>query len=177
VIKLHILLDLRGSIPVLARVSDGLVHDINILDEVIPKSGSIYIPGSRVPRLHAPLSPASMPNDFRDPGQVQHPASQDLLQLGGQVHRVGLSPDHPIHGLLCFPRLSRLWVPGAREISPGVAPTSSPSIQILAPFGRVVTDNRAASGVIWIAMVPLEFGKASIIWITVLYPVRSSLTS
>jgi hypothetical protein len=43
VIKLHILLDLRGSIPVLARVSDGLVHDINILDEVIPKSGSIYL--------------------------------------------------------------------------------------------------------------------------------------
>jgi hypothetical protein len=42
-IKLHTLLDLRGSIPVLVRVSDGLVHDINILDELIPEPGSIYI--------------------------------------------------------------------------------------------------------------------------------------
>jgi len=42
-IKLHTLLDLRGSIPVFIRVSDGKVHDVNILDELIPEPGSIYI--------------------------------------------------------------------------------------------------------------------------------------
>jgi len=42
-IKMHTLLDLRGNIPVFIRVSDGLVHDVNILDELIPEPGSIYI--------------------------------------------------------------------------------------------------------------------------------------
>lgn len=42
-IKLHTLLDLRGNIPVFIRVSDGLWHDVNILDELIPEPGSIYI--------------------------------------------------------------------------------------------------------------------------------------
>jgi len=42
-VKLHTLLDLRGNIPVLIRVSDGLWHDVNILDELIPEPGSIYI--------------------------------------------------------------------------------------------------------------------------------------
>jgi hypothetical protein len=42
-IKLHTLLDLRGSIPVYIRVSNGLLHDVNILDELIPEPGSIYI--------------------------------------------------------------------------------------------------------------------------------------
>jgi hypothetical protein len=42
-IKLHTLLDLRGSIPVYIWVSNGLLHDVNILDELIPEPGSIYI--------------------------------------------------------------------------------------------------------------------------------------
>ena len=42
-IKLHTLLDLRGNIPVFIRVSDGKVHDVNVLDELIPEPGAIYI--------------------------------------------------------------------------------------------------------------------------------------
>jgi len=42
-IKMHTLLDLRGNIPVFIRVSDGLMHDVNVLDELIPEPGSIYI--------------------------------------------------------------------------------------------------------------------------------------
>ena len=42
-IKMHTLLDLRGNIPVYIRVSVGLLHDVNILDELIPEPGSIYI--------------------------------------------------------------------------------------------------------------------------------------
>jgi len=42
-IKLHTLLDLRGSIPTFIRVTDGLVHDVNVLDELIPEPGCFYI--------------------------------------------------------------------------------------------------------------------------------------
>jgi transposase len=42
-IKLHTLLDLRGSIPTFIRMTDGKVHDVNILDELIPEPGSIYV--------------------------------------------------------------------------------------------------------------------------------------
>jgi hypothetical protein len=42
-IKLHTLLDLRGSIPSFISITDGKVHDVNVLDELIPEPGSIYI--------------------------------------------------------------------------------------------------------------------------------------
>jgi hypothetical protein len=42
-IKLHTLLDLRGSIPTFIQITDGSVHDLNILDELIPEPGSVYI--------------------------------------------------------------------------------------------------------------------------------------
>jgi len=42
-IKLHTLLDLRGNIPSFIQITDGKVHDVNILDELIPEPGAIYI--------------------------------------------------------------------------------------------------------------------------------------
>ena len=42
-IKLHTLLDLRGNIPVFIRITDGKVHDVNILDDLIIEPGAIYI--------------------------------------------------------------------------------------------------------------------------------------
>ena len=42
-IKLHTLLDLRGNIPFFIKITDGIVHDVNILDELIPEPGSFYI--------------------------------------------------------------------------------------------------------------------------------------
>jgi hypothetical protein len=42
-IKLHTLLDLRGSIPSFVAITHGKVHEVNILDEFIPEAGSIYI--------------------------------------------------------------------------------------------------------------------------------------
>ena len=42
-IKLHTLLDLRGPIPSFIWITDGTVHDVNILDELIPEAGSIYL--------------------------------------------------------------------------------------------------------------------------------------
>ena len=42
-IKLHTLLDLRGNIPTFIHISDGKLHDVNILDELIPEPGSFYV--------------------------------------------------------------------------------------------------------------------------------------
>jgi transposase len=42
-VKMHTLLDLRGSIPTFISISDGLLHDVNILDEIIAEAGSFYI--------------------------------------------------------------------------------------------------------------------------------------
>ena len=42
-IKLHTLLDLRGNLPSYIQITDGKVHDVNILDDLIPEPGSFYI--------------------------------------------------------------------------------------------------------------------------------------
>ena len=42
-IKLHTLLDLRGNIPTFIHISDGKLHDVNVLDILIPEPGSYYI--------------------------------------------------------------------------------------------------------------------------------------
>src|SRR3989338_1344727 len=41
--KLHTLLDLRGSIPSVVEITDVKVHDVRILDLLIPEAGSFYI--------------------------------------------------------------------------------------------------------------------------------------
>ena len=42
-VKLHTLLDLRGSIPTNVYVTGGQVHDVNILDQLLPEAGSFYL--------------------------------------------------------------------------------------------------------------------------------------
>lgn len=42
-VKLHTLLDLRGNIPSFIRITDGKVHDVYILDELIPEAGAFYV--------------------------------------------------------------------------------------------------------------------------------------
>jgi hypothetical protein len=42
-VKLHTLLDLRGSIPALVIITHGKVHDVNILDQLIFEPGAFYI--------------------------------------------------------------------------------------------------------------------------------------
>ena len=42
-IKLHTLLDVKSAIPSFIEITDGKLHDVNILDELIPEPGSFYI--------------------------------------------------------------------------------------------------------------------------------------
>ena len=42
-VKLHTLLDLHGNIPSFIHISDGKLHDVNVLDLLIPEAGAFYI--------------------------------------------------------------------------------------------------------------------------------------
>jgi hypothetical protein len=42
-VKMHTLLDLRGNIPTFIGITDGKVHDVNILDEILPEAGAFYV--------------------------------------------------------------------------------------------------------------------------------------
>ena len=42
-VKMHTLLDLRGSIPTFIEVSDGKHHDVNLLDEIVAEPGAFYV--------------------------------------------------------------------------------------------------------------------------------------
>ncbi len=57
-VRLHTLLDLRGNIPAFIHITDGKVHDVNILDIIAPEPGAFhvmdraYLDFSRLHRLH-----------------------------------------------------------------------------------------------------------------------------
>ena len=42
-VKLHTLLDLRGNIPAFIHVSEAKLHDVNILDLLVPEPGAFYV--------------------------------------------------------------------------------------------------------------------------------------
>lgn len=42
-IKLHTLLDLRGSIPTFIRITPAQLHDIHVLDSLTPEAGAFYV--------------------------------------------------------------------------------------------------------------------------------------
>ena len=42
-VKMHTLLDLRGNIPTFIAITEGKVHDVNILDMLEPEQGAFYV--------------------------------------------------------------------------------------------------------------------------------------
>ena len=58
-VKAHTLLDLRGSIPTFVHITDGIVHDVNILDVLPIEPGAFYVMDRgyldyrRLHRIHA----------------------------------------------------------------------------------------------------------------------------
>ena len=42
-VKMHTLLDLHGNIPTFISITDGTVHDVNVLDEIMPEAGAFYV--------------------------------------------------------------------------------------------------------------------------------------
>src|SRR5437899_3541663 len=42
-VKMHTLLDLHGNIPTFIGITDGKVHDVNMLDDIVPEAGAFYV--------------------------------------------------------------------------------------------------------------------------------------
>jgi transposase len=42
-VKMHTLLDLHGNIPTFISITNGKVHDVNILDQILPEAGAFYV--------------------------------------------------------------------------------------------------------------------------------------
>jgi hypothetical protein len=42
-VKMHTLLDLHGNSPTFISITDGKVHDVDILDEIMPEAGAFYV--------------------------------------------------------------------------------------------------------------------------------------
>ncbi len=40
---MHTLLDLRGNIPAFVHITDGEVHDVNVLEQIVPEAGAFYV--------------------------------------------------------------------------------------------------------------------------------------
>jgi hypothetical protein len=61
-VKLHTMIDIQGAIPVFIDITDGKVHDVNVLDILIPEAGSYivmdrgYLDFERLYRLHQALA-------------------------------------------------------------------------------------------------------------------------
>jgi len=89
-IKLHTLLDLRGNIPRFIHISDGKLHEVNILDQLLPEPGAFYI----------------MDRGFLDFARLQrlHLAQSFFVTRGKSNLRVQRRYSHPIDrstGLIC----------------------------------------------------------------------------
>jgi hypothetical protein len=92
-VKLHILLDLRGAIPAVIHISDGTLHDGNVLDLLIPASQS--------------RAPASGWQFLRHQRRVQLHVRLPVLPTCRSQHRIDLQSGRRVDGVLLPATLSR----------------------------------------------------------------------
>ena len=103
-VKMHTLLDLHGNIPTFIRITDGKVHDVNILDEILPEAGAFYVMDRGYidfERLFVFTLSAAF---FVVRTKVERLAATTLLASGGQEHRRALRSDRHADRLRARPR-------------------------------------------------------------------------
>ena len=92
-IKLHTLLDLRGSIPSFIHISDGKMGDVNVLDILPVEAGAFFHHRPGLFGLYASVHDASGGGLLRHPCQVQFQCQARVLRHGGQSHWRGVRSD------------------------------------------------------------------------------------
>ena len=92
-VKLHTLLDLRGNIPTFIHVSDGKMHDVNVLDVLAPEPGAFYIMDRGYVDFERLFLLHSVGAFFIIRGQVQHTLRAPVLPSSRQDDRGALRPD------------------------------------------------------------------------------------
>jgi uncharacterized protein DUF4372 len=99
-VKMHTLLDL--NIPTFIRITDGKVHDVNILDEIVPEDRGMLRHGSRLHQFRPPLLFHSLLGMLRRAHQRECPSATALLAYGRQKYRCALrSHRHPNRHRIC----------------------------------------------------------------------------
>ena len=93
-VKMHTLLDLRGNIPTFIHISDGKMHEVNVLDILIPEAGSFYIMDRGFTDFARWFALHQAQAFFVIRGQIQSALSPRLLSLRGQIHGTALRSDH-----------------------------------------------------------------------------------
>ena len=106
-IKLHTLLDLRGNIPSFIHISDGKMHDVNVLDLLVPEPGAYYVMDrgyldfERLHRLHEAGSffVTRAKSNLKAERRYSHPVDRD--------DRLDLRSNDRLDGLLLAQGVSR----------------------------------------------------------------------
>jgi hypothetical protein len=78
-VKMHTLLDLHGNIPTFISITDGKVHDVNILDEIFIRGRRLLRHGPRLRRFRASLSVHAQLGVLRRAHKIQRPDPASLL--------------------------------------------------------------------------------------------------
>jgi len=89
-VKMHTLLDLHGNIPTFVRVTDGKVHDVNILDEIVPEAGAFYVMDRGYIRFSIDFTSSHSARRFSFCYQRECLTATSLFTSGGPQHRRAL---------------------------------------------------------------------------------------
>jgi hypothetical protein len=102
-IKLHTLLDLRGNIPSFIHISNGKLHDVKVLDLLLPEPGAFYI----MDRGYLDFERLYQRGEkfLCHPRQIQPQSPTSLFASGRSKHGVDLRSDHRAHRLLLSSKL------------------------------------------------------------------------
>src|ERR1019366_4664064 len=92
-VKMHTLLDLRGNIPTFIRITDGKVHDVNILGRTGDRGWGLLCNGSWLHRFPAASRVHALAGLLRGTHQGEHTSAAPLFASGRQKHRRALRPD------------------------------------------------------------------------------------
>ena len=99
-IKLHTLLDLRGAIPAFIHISDGKLHDVNVLDILPVEPGAFYVMDRGYVDFCASVHDASGRRLLRHPRQEGHGRTTRVLGAYGPRQRRDLRSEHRLQWLL-----------------------------------------------------------------------------
>ena len=98
-VKLHTLLDIKGSIPTVIEITDGLVHDVNILDILLIEPGAFYVMDKgyvdyqRLHRMHSTsaffITRAKSNMAFRRVYSHPHPADATAIRCDQTIVLTG----------------------------------------------------------------------------------------
>ena len=95
-VKMHTLLDLRGNIPTFIGITDGKVHDVNILDEILPEAEALYVMDRGYLDFKRLFGFTAQWRVLRRANKIQRYSQTPIFPRCGQDHRRAIrSHGHP----------------------------------------------------------------------------------